>query len=160
MTLLHQFCHSTYSIYWLVTIYLGKYPIINIRDCFLNALLVHSRIVIIVFHSCNITTCQAKNSKTRRNYIEKYIAPLPWLIIMNVPNWFCEFVIGRNNYFSRQYSGLKNFTHLQSLCIPMKYPSILVSFPLNRPMFLLWNLWDLDLNMEWGLWYILEVKIF
>ena len=45
------------------------------------------------------------------------------------------------------------------LCTPMKYPAILVPFPLNRPMFILWNSWYLDLNMEWGLWYIPEPKI-
>ena len=44
------------------------------------------------------------------------------------------------------------------LCIPMKYPAILISFPLNNPMFLLWNSYYFDLNIEWGLWYIPEPK--
>ena len=47
----------------------------------------------------------------------------------------------------------------KSLYVPMKYPAIIVSFPPNIPMFLLWNSWDLDLNMELGLWYIPEPKI-
>ena len=42
------------------------------------------------------------------------------------------------------------------MCIPMKEPVILVSLPLNKPVFLLWNSYDFYFNIEWGLWYIPE----
>ena len=97
--------------------------IINIRDFFLNAILGHSQIEIKFVYSCKITICQAKNSNTRENNIEKFIAPLPWLIIMNIPNCFGEFVISINNdELSRKYSGLKNFTHPQVSVHPHEIP--------------------------------------
>ena len=46
---------------------------------------------------------------------------------------------------------LRTFRVRKSLCIPMKYPAIIVSFPLNRPTFLLWNSCYLYLDMERGL---------
>ena len=61
-----------------------------------------------------ITICQAKNYKTRKNNIEKYIAPLPRLIIMNIPNCFVKTIIGRNtDELYKGYSKLKNFVHPQ-----------------------------------------------
>ena len=92
------------------------YLIIKIWFCFLNALLGNSRIVINFSHFWKVTICQAKNSKTRINNIEKYIAPLPWRIIMNVLYCFGEFGIGisrNNDEFRRWYSGLKSFPHPQ-----------------------------------------------
>ena len=115
--------------YWLffITFVIGRFPyigwwqyvrenslIIKIWFCFLNSLLVHYLIVIIFFHSCKNTICQAKNSKTSKNNIEKYITLLPWLIIMNVLYCFGEFGISKNNdEFSRWCIGLNNFSHPQ-----------------------------------------------
>ena len=91
-----------------------KSLIINIRYCFLNSLLGNYRIVINFVRLCKITIFQAKNSKTRKNNLEKYISPFPWLIITNVPNSFGEFGISRNtDEFSRWYSVLKKFSHPQ-----------------------------------------------
>ena len=91
-----------------------EFLITNTRDCFLNALLGNSRIVIHFFHSCTINISQAKNSKTRKNNLDNYIAPFPWLIVINIPNCLVKFVIGRNNdELCRRCSGLDNFTHPQ-----------------------------------------------
>ena len=88
--------------------------ITNIRYCFLNALLGRSRIEIKFVHSCKINIFQAKNSKTSKDYLEKYIAHFPWLVVMNIPNCFGEFgIISNNDEFSRLYSGLKNLPHIQ-----------------------------------------------
>ena len=43
-----------------------------------------------------ITICQANKSQTRKNNIEKCIAPFPQLIVVNIPNCFVEFGIGKN----------------------------------------------------------------
>ena len=53
----------------------------------------------------------------------------------------------------------RTFRICKSLCISIKYQAIIVSFPLNRQMFPLWNSWHLNLNLELGLWYIPEPKI-
>ena len=106
------------------------FMIINIRDCFLNALLGHYQIVINFFRSWMITICQAKNSKTRKYNIEKYIAPFSWFIVMNIPNCFVKNIIGRNtDELCRQYSGLKNFLYTQFPVYPHEISShcILVS---------------------------------
>ena len=135
------------------------YLILNIRYFFLNALLVHSQVVINFYHYCRITIFQAKNSKTKKNNIEKYKSPFPWFIIRNLPNCFVEFVISSNtDELSRRYIGLKIFRISKFLCIPIVYPANLVPFPLNITMFQLWNSWHLDLNTEWALWYIPEPK--
>ena len=137
-----------------------EFMIINIRDCFLNALLGHSLIVIIFSHSSTIPIFQAKISKTRKQNIEKYISPFPWLIINNLPNCSGEFLLlGILKSYADYIVAWRTFCIRKYLCIPIKYPAILVSFTLNIPMFLLWEYWDLDLNMEWGLWYIPEPKI-
>ena len=61
-----------------------------------------------------ITIHQAKNYQTRRKNIEKYIAPFPWISIMNILNCFLVFVIGRNNdELCRQYSLLNNLLYPQ-----------------------------------------------
>ena len=97
-----------------MTICLGIVSNNKYQRFFLNALLGHSRIVIKFVHSCTITICQANNSKTSKYNIDKYIAPFPLPIFMNIPNYFVKFVIGRNNdELCRQYSGLKNFLHPQ-----------------------------------------------
>ena len=96
--------------------------IIKIWSCFLNALLGHSRIVINFVHNWNITICQAKNSKARKNNLDKYTTSLQWLIIMNVFYCFGEFDISSNtDEFSRLYSGLKNFLNPQ---VSMNYHEI------------------------------------
>ena len=98
--------------------------IINIRYIFLNAMIGNSQIVIKFVHYCTITICQANNSKTMKNNIESYIAPLPWLIVMNIPNWFVKFVIGRNtDEICIWYSGLKNFPHPQVYVHPHEISS-------------------------------------
>ena len=67
-----------------------------------------------IFHYCIITIFQAKNSKTRKQNVEKYIAPFPWLIIVDIPNPFVKISIGMNtDEFCRWYIGLKKFLHLQ-----------------------------------------------
>ena len=160
LTLLYHFCHPTRSIYWLLTICMGTVSDNQYQIFFFNALIGKYWIVMKIFHSCKITICQAKNYKKRKNNIEKYIVPLPWLIIMNVPNLFGEFVIIRNtDELIRDIVNWRTFCICNYFYIPMKYPAILVSFPLNIPMFILWNSWDIDLNMEWGLWYLPEPKI-
>ena len=132
MALLHHFRCQTCSIYWLVMICLGIVPDNKYQRFFHNALPGNSWIVINFVHFCMITICQSKNSQTRKNNLEKYISPFPQLIIINIPNWFVNFVIGRNNYgFWRGYSRLKKFCICKSLCIPIKYLAILVSFPLK-----------------------------
>ena len=79
---------------------------------------------------------------------------------MNVLYCFGEFDISSITDEFRDYIvDWRTFWIRKSLCIPIKYPAILVSFPLNRPMFFLWKSWYLYLNMEWGLWYIPEPKI-
>ena len=84
----------------------------------------NSQVVIKFLHSCKITILQTKNYKRRKNNLEIYIAPFPWLIIMNVPNLFGEFGISRNtDEFSRQYSGLKNFLHPQVSAHPHEISS-------------------------------------
>ena len=88
--------------------------IIKIWSFLLNPLIGNYWIVINFLHYCKITINQAKNSKARKNNLEKYITPLPWLIIMNVLYCFGEFGISRNtNELSRWYSGLNNFPHPQ-----------------------------------------------
>ena len=135
MTLLHHFCHQKCSIYCLVIICLGIIPD-NQYQIFFNVLLDHSWIVINFVHSYIINICQAKSSQTRKTNLEKYIAPFTRLIIMNIPNCFVKFVIGMNTgEFCIRYGLLKKFCIYKSLCIPMKYPAILVSFPLKIPIF-------------------------
>ena len=46
------------------------------------------------FHSCMISICQSNSSQTKKNNLENYIAPLPWLIIMDLPNCFGVFFVG------------------------------------------------------------------
>ena len=114
MTLLHHFSHQTCSIYWMVTIFMVTVSDNQYHIYFINAMLGHSWKVIIFSHSCTINICQANKSKRRKNNLDKYIEPLPWLIVMNVTNWFVKFVISRNNdELFRRYSGLKNFLHPQ-----------------------------------------------
>ena len=151
MTLLHHFYHHTCSIYWLLNLCLVIVSYNWSQMFFLNALLSHSRIVINFFHSWIITICQAKNSQTRENNIDKYISPLQWLITINFSNCFGGFLfvgIILNSADNMVY--WTTFLICKSLCIPMKYPAILVSFPLNIPIYLLWNSWYLYLNIEWG----------
>ena len=101
-----------------------EFLIINIRYCFLNELLGHYKIVINFLNSCTITIFQENNSNTRKRNLERYIAPFPWLIVMNIPNLFVKLVIGRNNdELFRQYSGLKNFPHPQVLMHPHEISS-------------------------------------
>ena len=107
-----------------------EFMIINIRDFFLNTLLGHSWIVINFVRYCTINIFQAKNSMTRKQNVKKYIAILPWLIFMNITDWFFKFVIGRNNdELYRRYSGLKSFPHPQIYVHPNKISShsILIS---------------------------------
>ena len=111
LALLHHFCHQTHSIYWLVSICLGTVSD-NQYQIFFQCTAWWLSNSNNFFHYYKITICQAKNFKTMKNNLEKHIAPFPWIIIMNEPNCFGEFVISRNTYgLSRQYSGLKNFPH-------------------------------------------------
>ena len=66
--------------------------IINIRDFLSNALISHSWIVINFVYSLMITIFQAKKSNTRKNNPENYIAPFPWLIVSNIPNWLKKYL--------------------------------------------------------------------
>ena len=107
-----------------------------------------------------ITLCQANTSNTRKQNLDKYIAPSPWLIVINMRNCFVKtFIVRNTDELCRRYSGLDKFPHPQVSVHHMKYPYILVLFPLKRPIFLLWKSRDLDLNMEWSLGYIPEPKI-
>ena len=58
--------------------------------------------------------------------------------------------------FSWRNCGKKWFSHAKISLLSNEYPAILVSFPLNNQMFLLWNSYDFDLNIEWGFGYIPE----
>ena len=107
-----------------------------------------------------ITIWQAKSFQTRKNNLEKYKAPFQWLIIMNVPNWFCEFDIFRNTVeFCRQYDVSENLLYPQVSVKPHEmssHPSIISAKETNV---LFWKSWGFYLNTEWGLWYIPEPKI-
>ena len=108
-----------------------------------------------------ITIFQDKKSQTRKNNIDNYIAPFPWLIIMRVPNCFGGFLfVGILLNSEDNMVDWRTFFICKYLCIPMKYPSILVSFPLKISIFLLWNSWGFYLSIKQGLWYIPEKKLF
>ena len=86
----------------------------SISDIFLNKLLGHYLIVINFFHYYTIIICQSKNSQTMKNNLEKYIAPFPKLIIINIPNCFFKNIIFRNtDELCRQYGVLKGFFNLR-----------------------------------------------
>ena len=135
ITLLHHSHRQTCYIYFLVMIRLVIVPYNQYQIFFLNCLLGRYQIVIYFVHTYMITICQAKNSHTRKNNLEKYIAPFPRLIIMNIPNCFVKFVIVRNtDEFCRGCSILKNFSHPQVLVHPHEissHPSIISSKKTN-----------------------------
>ena len=134
MTLLCHFSHLTCSINWLVMICLG---IVSYNQ---YALLGHSQIVINFFHSWMIMFLQANNFKTRKHNLEEYIAPFPWLIIVNIPNCFVKnLLLGMLMNYADDMLDWRTFRIHKSLWIPVEYPEIQVSFPLKRPMFLLWK---------------------
>ena len=106
-------------------------------------------------HSCMITLCQANTSNTRKQNLDKYIAPSPWLIVINMRNCFVKtFIVRNTDEPCRRYSGLDKFPHPQVSVHHMKYPYILVLFPLKRPIFLLWKSWRLRFKygMELGIY--------
>ena len=114
MTLLYCFRHQTCSIYCMMIIGMGIVPDNQYQILFSQCtdwLFLNSKNF---FHFCMVSFCHAKNSQTRKNNLEKYIAPLPQLIIMNIFNCFVEFVVSRNtNELYRGYGRLKNFLHPQ-----------------------------------------------
>ena len=52
-----------------------------------------------------------------------------------------------------------NFFVIKSLCITIKCPNVMVSVPLNRQIFLLWDLYYFNFNIEWVLWNIPDPNI-
>ena len=110
------------------------------------------QIVIKFVHSCVINIYQAKNSQTKKNNLEKYISPLPRLIIINVSNLFGEFSICINTVeFYIQYDGLKKFVYPQLSVHSHEISSHHIIIYAKRPIFLLWKSQDFDLNTELGL---------
>ena len=145
MTLLHDFCHQTCSIYWMVMICLGIVPDNQYQRFFS----IHSLVILDFSHSCMVTIFQGKNSKTKNNNVNKYIEPSTLLIIMNISNCFSNLVfVGILMNSADNIVDWRTLHICKSLCIFTKYPEILVLFPLKRPMFLLWNSWYFGSTME------------
>ena len=122
--------------------------IIKIWSCFINSLLGHSWIVINFVHYWNITICQVKELQGKEKIListqHLYNDLLSWMYFTDLVNLV---LVGILRYSADDMIAWITLCIRKSLLIPMKYPSILVSFTLNRPMFLLWNYWYLDLNM-------------
>ena len=136
MTLLPQFFHQKCSIYWLVMICLVIVTYNQYHRLFTNALIVHSRIVINIFHSCMITIFKAKKSHTT-----KIILKSTYHLSRDLLSWIYptalskQLLVGLLMKYSEDMVYLITVFVRKSRCIPMKYPDIVVSFPLKRPMF-------------------------
>ena len=110
-----------------------------------------------LFHSCKITICQVKNSQTRKKDIEKHISHLPRFIIINIFNYFVEFVIGRNiNELFRGYIRLKNVSHMEVSVNPHEissHPSFIYSKNTNVFIVKLLILWFIN-----GMWLVIYTR--
>ena len=115
MNLLNLFPHQTCSIYYLFNLCLGIVSYNKYWGLFSQCTAWSFSNSNKNFHSCMISICQSNSSQTKKNNLENYIAPLPWLIIMDLPNCFSVFFCRNTVELCIQYGGLKNIL-FASLC--------------------------------------------